>query len=505
MRPTNLAIAEIKAALKSSTPTPEAQSPLDNFWAGMFAPQSIAPLVFFRIFFGAMMLYHLYGMTVDHWIHFFYIAPDFHFTYPGFEWVQPWPGDGMYLHVAVMGVAAMGISLGLFYRLSALVFCLGYTHLFLIEKALYQNHCYLICLLSGILIVIPAHRACSLDAFFGWTRKSNAAPTWALGLVRLQLGIPYFYGGLAKLNADWLHSQPMKLWLVRRSDVPFVGELLTWDWAPFFFSYSGILLDLLIVPALLWRPTRLLAYVAALTFHLMNAVLWDIGIFPWFMIGATLLFFPAESLRKLFRFPPIEEAPASTSLVVTPGQRLQLAGVGLFCVWQLLLPFRHYAYPGDVSWTEEGHHFAWHMMLREKDVGIRFYVVDAANGQRGLIRVEDFLNERQLSRMGKDADMVIEFVHHVRDHYRERSGKELEIYVLNIAALNGRKPQLLMDPTVNYAAVERSWSPQPWIMPLTESLRVEGWKAPLDQWEQILDLDLPEMMRSRERRAEESG
>ncbi|WP_345095067.1 HTTM domain-containing protein [Bremerella cremea] len=134
-----------------------------------------------------------------------------------------------------------------------------------------------------------------------------------------------------------------------------------------------------------------------------------------------------------------------------------------------MLPFRHFLYPGDVSWTEEGHHFAWHMMLREKDVGIRFYVIAPATGTRGLVKVSDFLNERQISRMGKD----------------------LQIYVLNIAALNGRKPQLLMDPTVDYCAVQRSWFPQPWIVPLEEPLRAESWSAPLDQWEQILDLDVP--------------
>ncbi|WP_246105855.1 HTTM domain-containing protein [Rosistilla ulvae] len=463
----------------------------------LFSPQSIAPLVLFRIFFGGMMLYHLYCMTIDHWIHFFYVLPDFHFTYPGFEWVKPWPGDGMYYHVAVMGIAAAGITVGLFYRCSAVAFFLGYTHLFLIEKALYQNHCYLICLLSGLMIVIPAHRAGSLDAYFGIVRQSNAAPTWALWLLRLQLGIPYFYGGLAKLNYDWLHSQPLTLWLARRHDAPLVGSLLTNEQAPFLFSYGGILLDLLIVPALLWRPTRPLAYLAALCFHLMNALLWDIGIFPWFMIGATLIFFPAESLRKLFRFPPIDVQSDPPPRSTTRLQKLQLAGLALFCSWQLLLPFRHYLYPGDVSWSEEGHHFAWHMMLREKDVGIRFYVVDPSSGERGLIRVEDFLNERQLSRMGKDADMVIDFVHHVRDHYLELQDRKLEIYVLNLAALNGRKAQLLMDPTIDYAAVERQWAPQPWIVPLSEPFRSEGWTAPLDQWETVLDLDLPAVMQIR--------
>ena len=30
------------------------------------------------------------------------------------------------------------------------------------------------------------------------------------------------------------------------------------------------------------------------------------------------------------------------------------------------MPLRHYAYPGNVSWTEEGHQFSWRMMLRDK-------------------------------------------------------------------------------------------------------------------------------------------
>lgn len=456
---------------------------------------SVWPIVFFRIFFGLMMAYHMASMAKDQWIHFFYILPDFYFTYPGWEWVKPWPGAGMYYHFLIMGIAGVGISLGLCYRLCSLTFFLGYTHLFLLEKSLYQNHCYLICLLSGIMFVIPAHRAFSIDNYL-WRRRSvDQLPYWCLALIRFQIGIPYFYGGLAKLNYDWLNAQPMKLWLERRTDVPLLGELLGQAWAPWFFSYVGTVFDLLVVPALFYKPTRYLAYGASLVFHLMNSVLWEIGIFPWFMIGATLLFFPPESFR-LPRF----RGNSGVSAGETTGRqnatpRWLFALLGLYLFWQLVFPFRHFLYPGDVSWTEEGHHFAWHMMLREKDVGIRFYAVDKGSQQRGLIKVEDFLNTRQLSRMGKDPDMVLEFVHHVRDHYRTYAGVELEIYVLNIASLNGRKPQLLMDPRVDYAQVERTWLPQPWIVPLHEPLRAEGWNVPLDEWERVLELDLPSFMR----------
>jgi vitamin K-dependent gamma-carboxylase len=31
---------------------------------------------------------------------------------------------------------------------------------------------------------------------------------------------------------------------------------------------------------------------------------------------------------------------------------------------QLLVSLCHFSYPGNVSWTQEGHRFAWHMMLR---------------------------------------------------------------------------------------------------------------------------------------------
>ena len=271
----------------------------DGLLPRLFAPVDIAPLVCFRVFFGAMMLYYIVSAALDSWIDFFYILPDFHLTYPGFGWVRPWPGNVMYLHFGVMGLAAIGIMLGACYRFSAAVFCLTFTHTFLIEKALYQNHYYLICLISAIMILVPAHRGGSVDAFFRPRIRAVSAPAIWLWLLRLQLAIPYFYGGLAKLNYDWLHGMPMQLWLNRRQQLPFVGEWLVHDWAPLLFSYGGLLYDLLVVPALLWRRTRLLAYLASLAFHLSNHVLWDIGIFPWFMIGATLLFVPPRLFRRV--------------------------------------------------------------------------------------------------------------------------------------------------------------------------------------------------------------
>ncbi len=462
----------------------------------LFTPIDIAPLVFFRIFFGATMLYHVVSAAKDRWIEFFDVQPDFHLTYPGFGWVHPWPGNGMSVHFAVMGLAAVGIMAGLFYRVSAAVFCLTFTHAFLIEKALHQNHYYLICLISGIMVFVPAHRAGSIDVLRRPQIRSSVAPIVWLWLLRFQLAIPYFYGGLAKLNSDWLHGMPMRLWLDRRTDVPVVGEWLAHDYALLFSSDAGLTYDLLVVPALLSRRTRRMAYIASLVFHVSNHVLWDIGIFPWFMIGATLLFFPPGWVRRLLSMRPVRQPTTlDPAARLTARQRRFTMALGCFLAWQVLFPFRHCLYPGNVNWTEEGHHFAWHMMLREKDVGIRFFVFNPQTGQRGLLKVSDFLNERQLTRMGKDADMVLEFVHYVRDHYREHGRGDLEIHVLALASLNGRKPQLLMDPTLDYAKTDRVWGVQPWIIPLTEPLRKEGWKVPIDQWDQALADRIPAGMK----------
>ena len=74
--------------------------------------------------------------------------PHFTLSMNGFTWVEAWPGNGMHFHFLVVGVAAFFICIGLFYRISAVIFFLGYTYIFLVERALYNNHYYLICFLG---------------------------------------------------------------------------------------------------------------------------------------------------------------------------------------------------------------------------------------------------------------------------------------------------------------------------------------------------------------------
>lgn len=435
----------------------------------LFAPIDIAWLVYFRIVFGAIMLWEVCRYFNRGWIEKYFIDPTFFFTYFGFGWVRPWEGDLMYAHFYALGFLAAMIMLGLFYRLAAALFFLGFTQWFLIDQTNYLNHFYLISLVSFLMIFLPAHRAWSLDALM-WTRlRSETVPAWTLWLMRAQIGIPYFYGGLAKLNGDWLRGYPMKMWLPWSEDTPFVGLWL--DEAALFVSYGGLLLDLLVVPLLLWRPTRLWAFALATLFHLANVRLFQLGIFPWFMIAATLIYFPPHWPRLFVSFLK-PGATRSAGAVVPPGpfrpaQRLQAALLLLYLAVQLLFPFRHFLYPGPVSWTEEGHRFAWHMKLRDKDGSVRFVVTDPASRKTWTVDPrEEHLSRRQAEKLAGWPDMIHQFSLYLAEEYRRDGYQRVEVRAEAMASLNGREYQFLIDPNTDLAAKPRTLWPADWILPL---------------------------------------
>ena len=64
-------------------------------------------------------------------------------------------------------------------------------------------------------------------------------------------------------------------------------------------AYGGLLIDLLFVFFMLNRRTRVFGFMAVVTFHLINSRLFGIGIFPWFMIASTLIFFKPDWPRRV--------------------------------------------------------------------------------------------------------------------------------------------------------------------------------------------------------------
>ena len=224
-----------------------------------------------RIGFGVVLAWECIRYFVQGWIREYFVEPSFHFTYWGFDWVHPWPGVGMYVHFAVLGVLAACVAAGLWYRVSVALFCLGFTYAHLVDKTNYLNHYYLVSVLSLLMVFLPLDRAGSLDVWRRPARRRATVPAWVLWTLRLQIGLVYVFGGIAKLNADWLlAAQPLRLWLAASTDLPVIGTLLGEPSVAYCFSWAGALFDLTIVFFLVASRTRVWAYGAVVVFTLLS-------------------------------------------------------------------------------------------------------------------------------------------------------------------------------------------------------------------------------------------
>ena len=177
----------------------------DRFIRAGLEPVSPASAAVFRIIFGVLGLAAAVRFADRGWISELYLEPAHHLGYYGFGWVQAWPGWGMYLHFALLGLASLGVALGYRYRLSIVAFFLLFTYVELIDRTTYLNHYYLVSLVSLLMIFLPLDRALSLDAR---RTPSDSAPRTiprsVLWLLMAQVGLVYLFAGIAKLNPDWL-------------------------------------------------------------------------------------------------------------------------------------------------------------------------------------------------------------------------------------------------------------------------------------------------------------
>lgn len=447
----------------------------------LFEPVDISALVYFRVAFGAVLLWEVCRYFTNGWIRPGWIEPVIHFKYYGFSWVEPWPGVGMYVHFGGLGLLCLLILLGMWYRAAMILFFLGFTYVFLLEQALYLNHFYFISLLSFLMVFVPAHHAFSVDARRRPELRSMTAPAWSLWMLRAQIGIVYFYGGLSKLSEDWLlRGEPMRSYLAPLTDSPVVGPLLAEEAAVHFFAFGGFLFDLLIVPFLLWRRTRLPAFLLAVFFHVMNAWIFRIGIFPWLMLAGTALFFEPDWPRRVLRLAKIgrqrDSAIGVTSSDEESGKqqareqfppstrRATLALAAGYLAIQLLVPLRHYLYPGDVSWTLEGDRFAWRMKLNKRSADAVFRLTDPATNESWIVRPRDHLQNWQARMVSVRPDMTLQFSHYLAELERAAGRKDIEVRALVMVSLNDHPPQPLIDHWVDLAAERRSLAPAHWVL-----------------------------------------
>ena len=450
---------------------------LEKLQRKFFAPIDIASLVFFRIAFGVVMLWMVQLVWFGHRISRWWIDPPFLFKYSGFSWVQPWPGNGLYIHWILLGVFALFLTVGFLYRVSAALFCLSHTYFFLLDQGRYVNHFYLISLLSFLLIFAPANRALSVDAWLWPKLHSSSAPAWSLWLLRTQTGAIYFFAGVAKIAPDWLHGEPLRGWFKQESASAMLTRFLRQEWVPYLASYVSLAFDLLIVPFLLWRRTRLAAFCIAVVFHFLNAQLFPIDIFPWLAIAATTLFLSPSWPRRVLSFFRIKtKLPKIDAIgLPLPSKRiLVLSFVTVYVAIQILVPLRHFLYPGGIEWTYLEHRFAWQMMLERHFSRTFFYVTDPNTGHEFQIRSRQFLDLEQTTHMSWRPDMVRQFAQFIATKFPASGPKPTRVQARMYVSLNGRKPQLFLDPNVDLSAEPPFCGRPRWLLQIHDPLPPPG-------------------------------
>ncbi|MGE0267516.1 MAG: HTTM domain-containing protein [Candidatus Omnitrophota bacterium] len=400
----------------------------------------------FRICFGLLMVLYIYLYRTPAIVKTIYLTADFHFTYSLFDWLGlPFPTAAiMSVLTKVIAVSALFIALGLLTRVSAGVFFLTFGYMFLIEKTHYNNHYYLILLFSFFFIITGSNRFFSLDRLIFGKNRRDYLPYWHLFLFQIQIALVYFFGGLAKLNTDWISGRVTQNIFDGASD-------------GFFFvtATAGLVIDFCVAFMLIYKPLRKTGILLSILFHVFVKYYLNVGVFPFLMIACALLYLEPGAIRNflgLFR----EEKDRTVYELPGEARRDPVARpVWIFiCVYigiQVLVPLRSMLYPGHVQWNLKGDRFAWRMFSQDNLGHIDFFVTDVITGDTVEVPRLKGITIDAYSQMAFHPDMILQYARYLHDLYQRKGVYDPIITANSFVSLNGRPFSLFIHSDLNLA------------------------------------------------------
>ena len=423
-------------------------------------------LVLFRAVFGLLITLEAFGAIATGWVRTTLAEPSFTFNFIGFDFLQYLQGDLMYYYFAIMGVFGVFVMLGYKYRFSMIAYAFMWTCVYLMQKSSYNNHYYLMMLFCWIMAFLPANRWFSLDAKINPEIKSPSMPRWVILILILQVWIVYTYAAVAKLYPGWLDGTAPGLFMTGKQGYWLIGDFLQLKWVHWIMVYVGIYYDLLIVPLLLWKRTRLLGFIISVFFHLFNSIIFQIGIFPYMSMAFALFFFSSETLQK--RFLPKKKIYTECEIIVPKYKNLIIGVFSIYFLFQIGLPLRHWFFKDDVLWTEEGHRMSWRMMLRSKSGTLNVYVMDKKTGIKEQYKYWDILSKKQNSAVKTRPDIMWQLAQKIKE-IEAAEGRDVSVYMKASVSVNNGPYFSFIDPEVDLAA--EKWHPfkhSEWILPSPE-------------------------------------
>ncbi|XP_048762582.2 vitamin K-dependent gamma-carboxylase-like [Ostrea edulis] len=414
--------------------------------------------------------------------------------FPLFNSLKVAPLQWMYIIYLVMFLGALGITLGLFYRTSCLLFSTTYWYVILLDKTSWNNHSYLYGLIAILLMTVDGNRWWSLDGLLNKSISNSHVPFWNYFICRTQIFLVYFIAGLKKLDLDWITGYSMQRLSRNWVFDPFRLVLTDEQIDLFIVHICGLTVDMFGGVLLLFDRTRPIGILILSSFHIMNSTMFSIGMFPYAMLATLPLFCSADWPKKIifnlpkclqFLMPKESEIQPSSHCIydkedikpeedrkhsgkkslnsksLPPTSPLLVHKMGviftvLHIAVQLFLPYSHGITKGYNNWTNGLYGYSWDMMVHSWTTQhIRLSYKDKISGKEGYLDPTAFVDKFG-RRWSSHGDMVVQYAHCVADILKNYN-MSVELYFDIWKSMNKRFQQRMFDPRINIVDVE--WSP----------------------------------------------
>ncbi len=420
----------------------------------------------FRVFYGLFMAYEIANYLFTGMVNAFFVSPKLNFPYEGLEWLKPLPAPILTGILYIMLACAFLIMFGVIMKWAARLFAVCYLYIFLLDKCLYNNHIYLFILLAILLSFTNADQFLSL-------RKRKlpgiTIPRWQQFILAAQVMCVYFFASLVKMRSDW--------WALKQPVIS-IAESIPADHflASFYKSelgintmvYLGFGLDFF-APLLLWyKPLRKWAIIPFALFHFSNSrIFGDIGIFPFIMMAALILYFEMEEIPLLRKWFP-KLTLKNTALATPVIGKITLTFLIAYFTFQLLFPLRGLFLPNDLDYTTIGNRFSWRVKADSRVPSeFTFILKDPDSGKEGEINYRTMINNVQIQAMLYDPRMIRSFALWIQQQGIKNGLPNAQVYAKIKFSFNGRPPQYFVNPEVDMVRV--SYSPFKtlnWVLPI---------------------------------------
>ena len=146
---------------------------ISNLFSFLHKPINASIVSLYRIIFGCFMMFLMIKyMRMDYVVQFM-TGPELLFPYQDAYFLKPLSvGILKFLNTGLF-ISALLIALGYMYRYAIIYFFIVFTYFTFIDKTLYNNHLYLISLISLVMIFMNADRMYSLKSYFSKKIKSK--------------------------------------------------------------------------------------------------------------------------------------------------------------------------------------------------------------------------------------------------------------------------------------------------------------------------------------------